>query len=120
MQTLALDDANWDLTVDGAGNIAVADDDPPNPIGLAQDAASAIRLFLGELWFDTTQGIPYFTEILGKQPPVALMKAYFVKAALTVPGVVSAVCYISSITNRGVTGQVQIKDSGGNTATAAF
>jgi len=119
MKTLALDTEGWDLTVDGSGNIATLERAPPEA-GLAQDAASAIRLFAGELWFDTTQGIPYFARVLGRQPPIALLKAYFVKAALTVPGVVSAVCYISSVTNRGVNGQVQVKDADGTTTMAAF
>ena len=115
MKTLALS-ADWDLTVNAAGDIATVD----GPQQLAQDAASAIRLFQAELWFDTSQGIPYFTQILGQRPSVPLMKAYFVAAAKTVPGVVKAVCYISSISNRVVTGQVQVFDANGNTATAAF
>lgn len=120
MKTLALDKIGWDLMVDASGNIAAASHDPPNPIGLAQDAASAIKLFKGELWFDTAQGIPYFARIVGQRPPIALMKAYFVNAALTVPGVSAAVCYIESLTDRVVTGQVQVKNASGNTATAAF
>lgn len=115
MNTLKLS-VNWDLTVDASGNIAAAS----GAESLAQDAASAIRLFVGELWYDTRQGIPYFARVLGRQPPITLLKAYMVEAALTVPGVVSAVCYISSITNRGVSGQVQVRDAAGNLATAAF
>ena len=45
MKTLLLTTDAWDLTVDVSGNIAVADE----PLALAQDAASAIRLFAGEL-----------------------------------------------------------------------
>ena len=119
MNTLKLGD-DWDLTVDEAGNIAVLSDDLPDPLGLAQDAASAIRLFQGELWYDTTQGIPYFARILGKRPAVALLKAYFVAAAKTVPGVRSATCFIDSVTDRGLRGQVQVTNADGNTATAAF
>ena len=103
--TLALDPDTWDLTVDAAGNIAVLDE----PDSLAQDAASAIRTFLGECYWDTTVGVPYMTEILGKSPPtVALLKEVFVDAALTVPGVASAQVFIVSISNRGVSGQVQV------------
>lgn len=127
MNTLLLDRSTWDLVVDAAGDIATAYESAPvttaadkQVYALAQDAASAIRLFQGELWFDTSQGIPYFERILGKRPSIPLMKAYFVNAALTVPGVVSAVCYIEAITNRVVTGQVQVSDADGNTATAAF
>ncbi|WP_144378538.1 hypothetical protein [Mesorhizobium amorphae] len=116
MRTLLLDPSTWDLTINAAGNIAVAEE----PYALAQDAASAIRLFQGELYFDTRPGIPYFPEILGEAPPISLMKAWFVRSAMTVPGVVSAVAYISEWTDRTVRGQVQIKDSNGNVTAASF
>lgn len=116
MRTLLLNPATWDLTVDALGNIAVAD----NPYSLAQDAASAIKLFQAELWFDTTQGVPYFEQIFGRPPNVALMKAKFAAAALTVPGVVSAVVFITAIIDRGVHGQVQVTDAAGTTTPAAF
>lgn len=115
MDTLLLDQGTWDLLLDISGNIAVAS----NPYSLAQDAASAIRLFQGELWYDTTQGVQY-QFILGRVPPITLMKAQFVAAALTVPDVVSAVCFITGITDRGVTGQVQVTDAAGNISAAAF
>ncbi len=116
MKTLLLDVVRWDLTVDVTGNIAVASE----PYAIAQDAASAIRLFAGELWYDTRQGVPYWEQILGKSPPLALIKAKLEAAAMTVPEVVSAKCYISSFTNRGIKGQVQITDSRGQTSAASF
>jgi hypothetical protein len=116
MGTLLLDTETWDLVLDINGNIAVASE----PYSLAQDAASAIKTFQGEVYYNTTLGIPYFSQILGHRPPVSLMKAQFEAAALTVPGVVSAVCYISSITDRDVRGQVQITDASGNISAAGF
>lgn len=107
MKTLLLSPVSWDLMIDVDGNIAVADD----PYALAQDAASAIRLFLGTLWYDTTQGIPYFSELFGQPPNVTLMKAKFAAAALTVPGVVTATVVITSIVGRNVSGQVQVTSS---------
>jgi hypothetical protein len=117
VQTLLLDTQTWDLVIDAHGNIAVASD----PYSLAQDAASAIKLFQGELWYDTTQGVPYFAGILGTLPPAALIKNKFVAAALTVPGVVSAQCFLSALTpQRQLSGQVQIKTSSGITAVTLF
>lgn len=116
MQTLLLDTVEWDLVLDANGNIAVAS----NPYSLAQDAASACRLFLGELWYDTTQGVPYFQEILGKAPPLSYLKSKLETAAKTVPGVVAAVVYISSIVGRRVSGQVQVTDSVGVLTAANF
>ena len=102
--TLLLDLTTWDLVLDVHGNIAVAE----APYALAQDAASAIRTFLGEVYYDTTIGIPYFDEVLGYAPPLNLLKTLLVNAALTVPGVASAQVFISSVKGRVVTGQVQV------------
>lgn len=114
--TLLLDTASWDLVLDVQGNIAVAS----QPYSLAQDAASACKLFQGELYFDTTQGIPYFTQILGQLPPLALIKQRLVEAALTVPGVTAAKVFISGFSGRRLSGQVQITDEAGITTVASF
>jgi hypothetical protein len=111
--TLLLDNTDWDLLTDAAGNIAQA----AAPYSLAQDVASAIKLFLGELWYDNTAGIPYFAEILGHSPPIGVFQQYMVRAALTVPGVVSANCVIESVSGRTVTGSVTFTDSSGATST---
>jgi hypothetical protein len=116
--TILLDIIAWDLVLDSSGNIAAADP----PYALAQDAASAIKTFLGECYFDTSVGVPYMTAILGKTPPLALLKQTLVTAAQTVPGVDpgSVKCFISSITGREVAGQVQVAASTGITAAANF
>lgn len=114
--TLLLDRSAWDLCIDVSGNIAVASE----PYALAQDVASACRLVLGELYFDTSKGIPYFAEILGKRPPLALIKRRLVDAALTVSGVVSAKAYIAKLAARSIGGQIQFSTSSGMTAVAAF
>jgi len=115
MRTLLLDAVTWDLVKDVSGNIAVAGE----PYSLAQDAASAIKLFARELWYDT-KGIPYFEQLLGKRPNIPLIKSKFTDAAKSVPGVVSAKVFISSIVNRTVSGQVQVTDANGNTTAATF
>lgn len=114
--TLLLDRTAWDLVLDSNGNIALASP----PYALEQDVASAVRLFLGELWYDTTKGIPYFEEILGQLPPVSLFTSYIEKAALTVPGVVSARCVISSFQNRAISGEIQFIDDSGRGGSVVF
>lgn len=116
MKTLLLDNTNWDLLLDAAGNIAVADE----PYALAQDVASALKLFFGELWYDTSKGIPYFAEILGQTPPVTFFQELMVRAATTVPGVVSAQCTIQAFENRTVTGQVIFTTSNGQTGVVSL
>lgn len=116
MNTLLLDISGWDLLPDAAGNIAMA----KAPYALAQDVASAIKLFAAELWYDTTQGVPYFSEILGHTPTLAAFRQYMIDAALTVPGVVSVVCTIQTFQDRTVTGQVTFIDNTGQTTTVGF
>lgn len=116
MKTLLLDVSGWDLLADAAGNIAAA----VAPYQHAQDVASALRTFLGEVWYDTSVGIPYFTEVLGHTPPVTFFQELMVQAAKTVPGVVSAECTIEAFENRKVTGQVTFTTDDGQTGTVAL
>ena len=110
MDTLLLDRTAWDLAIDATGNIAMASD----PYSLAQDVASACRLFLGELYFGPSkQGVPYFTDGLGRSFPTQLLRSKLVEQALTVPGVTGAKVYLTSASKRGVGGQIQFTDSDG-------
>ena len=102
--TILLDRTTWDCVLDADGNIAVA----AEPYALAQDAASAIKTFLGECYWDTTIGVPFLQSIFGKNPPLALVKAQFEAAALTVPDVATAKCFISALSNRSIAGQIQV------------
>jgi hypothetical protein len=114
-QTLLLDVGAWDLTVDIDGNIAVAS----LPYSAVQDACSAVRLYLGELWYDTTQGVPY-AQILGLQANLSFLKLQFSRAALTVPAVLEATAYITGLSNRALTGQIDLVIEGGATASISI
>lgn len=103
MNTLYLDPQTWDLTVDASGNIAMASD----PYAIAQDVASACRLWQGEALFDTSRGVPYKASVLGQRPPVAMLTEWFRTEAKTVPGVVDATP-ILIFENRQLSGQIQI------------
>jgi hypothetical protein len=101
----------WDICLDAGGNIALA----TPPYATAQSVATAIRLFQGELWYDIRPGVPYFDNILGHAPPASFFEAAMVRAALTVPGVVSAQCIIEGVDGRTITGQVTFTTSDGTT-----
>lgn len=116
LSTLLLDTSAWDLVLDSNGNIALADP----PYATAQDVASAIKLFLAELWYDTTQGIPYWQSTLGQAPSLSQLAQFMNQAALTVPGVVTANTIITGFVDRQVTGQVQFTDSDGTETTVTF
>lgn len=109
MKTLLLNPDSWDLMLDASGNIALASE----PYALAQDVASAARLFLGELYYDVSKGVPYFQEILGRSPPLELIRANYVEAALTVPGVLQAKCTITRFQNRKIEGEIDFLDATG-------
>jgi hypothetical protein len=116
MRTLLLDQGAWDLVLNASGNIAVAD----APYAVAQDVASAIRVQLGELWYDTAQGVPYLPEILGTAPNLPFIKAQIERAALTVPTVAQARCVFATFANRVLTGQVQVIDDTGTASNVSF
>lgn len=107
--TLLLDQTAWDLLLDVDGNIALASE----PYAQAQDVASQARTFQGECWYDLSQGLPYFAQILGKRLPIPLLKTQYVAAALAVPGIVSAVFFVTGFANRLLQGQIQAKTSTG-------
>lgn len=114
--TLLLDQSAWDLVLDINGNIALAE----TPYSIAQDVASAVRTFLGECWYDTAQGLPYWQQILGDFPPLPFISQKIVTAALTVPNVVSAKVTFTSFINRDISGQILIIDTDGATNNVAF
>ncbi len=109
MRTLLLS-AEWDLTLDNAGNLATVD----GGLAIAQDCASAVRLWRGELWYNTAAGIPFTEQIFGAYPipSASFLKAQFVGACLTVPGVVSVACFLTGPGfRREIGGQLQITDN---------
>jgi hypothetical protein len=115
MKTLLLDRTTWDLVVDSSRNIAVAS----SPYAVAQDVASAVKVFKYELWYDTSRGVPYFQEVIGKFSP-ALYAALADVEALAVPEVATAKTIIDTFKNRRVTGRVLITDTNGVSSIVTF
>lgn len=108
--SLLLDRDNSDLCVDASGNIALASE----PYAQVQDAASACKVWAGEAWYDTTLGVPFVSQ------PVQVVKARLALAAESVPGVTSAAVVLTTLTDRTLGGQVQIRTAGGATLVAGF
>lgn len=107
--TLLLDRDGWDCALDASGNIARATE----PYSQVQDAASAVRVFEGEAYFNTTLGVPYWTDVLGRHQPTQIMRARAQQAALTVPGVIDATAVLVTLPNRTLGGQIQIRTATG-------
>lgn len=114
--TLLLSSPGWDLSVDTMGNIAVQTE----PDALSQDAASAVMTFLGEVYYDTTVGVPWTQQILAQRPSLALLRALLQGAAETVPGVASARVVFASLSDRNVAGQVQVISQTGSLTASNF
>ena len=104
----------WDLAVDSEGNIATA----TSTYQRAQDIASACRVFLKDMYFNQSDGIPYLEEVLGSSGyPLALYRKYLQEAALSVPGVVSATAELTMSDNRILRGQITFTDENNQTGT---
>lgn len=116
MDTLLLDPTSWDLLLDAHGNIALAS----RPYAVAQDVASAVKLFNGELYYDQTQGVPYFGEILGAGQSPLFLAAQLEAAALTVPTVVEAQCSAIYYANRVASGTLKVIDATGQAQNVTF
>ena len=107
--TIYLDQTTNDLTTDAYGNIALCS----QPYAIAQDVASAIKLCLGELWYNTQKGVPFFQKIAAKPMNARMLITYIEDAAMTVPDVVQAKCTFNSFSGRKAQGKVLFIDSNG-------
>lgn len=105
--SMALDNVNWDISLDGDGNFALVTDAE----AVAQNVATLLRTFQGECYYDTDRGIPYFTQILGRDYAPSVIMGLYNKAAKTVPYVTTARTTITGISNRLVTGKVEVTNS---------
>ncbi len=110
MKTLPLDPKAWDLVLDGSGDLVLTDDD----YSIAQDVASAVRTFLGEPWYNTNLGMPYFQTILGQNPPASLVSAKIKGQAFTIMGVTSAKTIALRLSDRLLTGTIVVTSTSTN------
>ena len=77
----ALDPVAHDLYLDPDGQIALAQ------TPLDQRIDCRLRTFRGEFWLDQSIGIPYFQEILKKNPDLQAVRAAFASEIQKVAGV---------------------------------
>ena len=111
-----MDTQTWDLCLDSNLNIAICQ----APYCDAQDAACHLRLFQGELYYDTKQGMPYWQSILGGWPSPPVLRAYMVAQAVLATGVETAKAYITSWQDRQIAGAVVVTDAYNQTSVAGF
>lgn len=79
--TLQLDTATGDLAIP----ITVLKGAP----AICQRIVSRLRMFAGEYFLDTRQGLPFYQLIAGRQANTNMIDALYRKAIQTTPGIVS-------------------------------
>ena len=68
-------------------DLVVIEGNVPLYSGLDQRIDCMLRTFRGEWWLDSTIGVPYFEEILKKNPDMSVVRQAFASVILSVPGV---------------------------------
>lgn len=92
MKTWALDNLNWDVYVGQTGDIATLEGNDR----LAQDVASSVRVFRGELPMDTERGVEYTKPDTNRQELNDQMN----EQARLVEGVQNSVVVFEELQNR--------------------
>lgn len=86
-----------ELALDAAGDLAF----PVRIIYGAEAVAQRVRVrfrwFLGEWFLDQRLGVPYYTDILVKNPDPILISFIFRRVLLTTPGVKSVASFKASL-----------------------
>jgi hypothetical protein len=79
------------------GDLTLTSDATPNNLAstnpVLQDILQRLSFFLGEWFLDNTQGVPYFQQILIKNPDQSKIDAIFQNIILGTPGVVQLSSY---------------------------
>ena len=60
---------------------------------IRQHVAIRLQFFQGEYFLDESRGVPYFTDILVKNPDLVLIRSIFRQVILETPGVISITDY---------------------------
>ena len=86
---LALDTNTWDIFLDSTGNIARLDDSTPERLVflICHRVRHCLQTFQGECYLDRSVGVPYFSEVLKKNPDLRRAKNLLVATINGVEGV---------------------------------
>ena len=92
----ALNPVAWDLTLDATGNLLFVTDELEE---LRQRLTHRLRSFRGEWFLDTRLGVPYFEDILVKNPRRELVTSILREVILKTDGVASIKTFTLDIDN---------------------
>jgi hypothetical protein len=96
----------WDLALDGSGNLFTLS----GANALAQDVASAISTFYGEVYYSASVGVPYLSRVFGQSYSPSIAAHLIKKQAAAVPNVSSVKVVLNSFVNRQLSGTVNFID----------
>lgn len=99
---LALDTNTWDIFLDSTGNIARRDDSTKDRLGdlICQRVRHRLQTFQGECYLDRSVGVPYFSEVLKKNPDLRRVKALLVATINGVEGIKKIIDFSVSFSAR--------------------
>lgn len=83
---LALNTVDWDIFLDGSGNIATLGEKSIGDL-ICQRVKHRLQTFQGECFLDRSVGVPYFSEVLKKNPDLRRIRSLLVATISAVPGV---------------------------------
>jgi hypothetical protein len=84
--TLALTSDTWDISFTPSGDLPLA----TSSTACLQDVLSALLVWRGELYYNSTFGVPYRSFLGSPLPPRGLLQHFLTTVASSVPGVTSA------------------------------
>lgn len=82
MSDLQLNDSTWDLETSNADLVIITQRE-----ALRQFLKQRLQMFYGEWFLDSSLGVPYFQEIMTKQPSFEAVDAIFKRQILETPGI---------------------------------
>ena len=109
---------NWDITLDGAGNLATTSGRYCD----AQNVANAVRLFAHDAYLRQRKGVPHFSLDLGVKPALSEVRAVYREAALGVENITDATVEIAGLDTetRAMTGRITATSENGETVAVEF
>jgi len=93
MKSLYLDPITKDLAITSTGNLRFTQTDTEY---VAQKIETKLSFFIGEWWLNVDLGIPYYEQILVKNPDLNIVNGLFIRELNSIPEIVEIVSFNAS------------------------